>query len=352
MSLSSALAASPVPAALRRLFLDRAAEFWLGRLAPAHSLIERRARVALVLAETRDVKTFVLEPSRWPGHVAGQYVPVTVEIDGRRHTRCYSITTRTTPAGAPRIAIAVARVPGGKVSNFLHDHVHAGAIVTLGDPAGDFVLPDPTPPQIALIAGGSGVTPILALARELRHRNSALDLAIVHAARDDAAAAFATELAALADAPGARLVAHRGPLTVDALRAAIPDLARRAIYTCGPAGMMDVVSEAAAGAPVLRERFVATAPRAAAGPQPKARVYLTQARRTVALDGDGTLLEQLERAGERPAHGCRMGICNTCACTARGATRDLATGAASGEPDRTIHLCTSVAAGDDLELSL
>jgi hypothetical protein len=56
----------------RRLFLDRQLAFWLSELDPAWSLTELRARVAVVLEETPDVKTFVLEPSSaWPGHRAG-----------------------------------------------------------------------------------------------------------------------------------------------------------------------------------------------------------------------------------------------------------------------------------------
>jgi ferredoxin len=68
--------------------------------------------------------------------------------------------------------------------------------------------------------------------------------------------------------------------------------------------------------------------------------------------GPGTLLEQLERGGERPAHGCRMGICQTCRCKKRqGTVEDLTTGRTSSEPDQEIRLCVSVARSD-LDLAL
>jgi ferredoxin len=74
--------------------------------------------------------------------------------------------------------------------------------------------------------------------------------------------------------------------------------------------------------------------------------------RSVAVDGTGPLLGELERAGERPPHGCRMGICNTCRCHKQsGTVEDLLTGAVSSEPDQEIRLCVSIARSD-LELAL
>ncbi len=335
--------------AWRRLYLDRHANFLLGELRPTWSLRERRARVVDIIDESTDTKTFVLAPSRWPGHTAGQYVPVDLEIAGKRVRRCYSITSL--PGDRRRVAITVKRVPGGRVSGFLHDHVRRGTIVTLGDPAGDFVLPERVPARLALVAGGSGITPILGMLRDLVDRAELTDVVVVYAVREDRAA-FVDEFHHHAvDLPGLRVVVHAGAhLTAADLVARVPDLATREVYTCGPAPLMDLVA-AAAGKPIHRERFVAAIPATRSANAP-ARVHLAIADRTVAIDGSGTLLEQLERAGERPAHGCRMGICNTCRCTKRsGVVEDLATGALSTEPDQEIRLCTSVARGD-LELAL
>lgn len=348
----------------RRLFLDRHAEFWLGELlSPAWSLRERRARVVDIITETPDMKTFVLALPRgkraaWPGHRAGQYVPIDVELDGRRVRRCYSITS--SPSDARHVAISVKRVPGGAVSSWLHDRARVGLVIGLGDPAGEFVLPDPLPPRIALVAGGSGVTPVVAMLRDLRDRNllSRTDVVVVQAARTSADAAFARELAQL-PAAHVRVLAHRdadaGHLTPARLRALIPDLGDRHVMTCGPAPLMDLV-EVAAGKPVVRERFVAVVP--VARESRKARVRLVLAADgapaedgSLALDGEGPLLAQLERAGARPPHGCRMGICNTCRCTlVRGAVHDLATDATISEPASSIRLCTTVARSDELEL--
>jgi len=100
------------------------------------------------------------------------------------------------------------------------------------------------------------------------------------------------------------------------------------------------------------ERFAAPAPLPAPDGDQIVRVRLARTDRTLTVGGGATLLEQLERAGERPASGCRMGICQTCKCRkTSGAVLNLVTGAISSEPDQDIQLCIS-AARSDLELSL
>lgn len=343
--------------AWRRWFLDRHAEFWLGELDPSWSLVERRARVVEVIDETADTRTFVLDPGRrWPGHRAGQHVPITVEIDGVRTRRCYSISSGASTRGARRIAITVQRT--GRVSSWLHAHAGPGTVLGFGRPAGEFVLPGAAP-RLLLVAGGSGITPIMAMLRELERRAALHDVVLIHCARSARDTIFGRELAILASQePGLRLVAHhtgeRGRLDPPALRALVPDLADRELYVCGPPGLFDVVSEAAAGAGVTHrvhhERFVAPSP----APASAAPVVVTLARagRDVTVAGPGPLLAQLERAGERPAHGCRIGICNTCRCRKlRGTVEDLVTGAISSEPDQDIRPCVSIARSD-LELAL
>jgi ferredoxin len=100
-----------------------------------------------------------------------------------------------------------------------------------------------------------------------------------------------------------------------------------------------------------RERFVA--PTAAIGEgATDARVTLARSGKAFRTDGKGTLLEQAERAGAKPAYGCRMGICHTCKCRKQsGTVQNVRTGEISSEPDEDIQLCISVARSD-IELSL
>jgi len=357
----------------QRLLLDRQARFWAATLNGRWSRGELRAQVLDVVIETPDAKTFVLQPdARWQGHRAGQYVLVAAEIDGVRLCRCYSISS----APADRLlTITVKRAARGRVSSWLHDHLHRGDTIRLSPAAGDFVLPEGAPPKLLFVSGGSGITPVMSMLRDLDGRGLMGDVVLVHYARCREDVIFGAALEALAARrTGLRLVlclsdAPGGLGRFDELRLAarVPDFPERATYLCGPPGLMARVErmweQAGSAGRLRRERFVAPAvaalPAAAAsdGPErdPDARapqVRLLRSGRTHAVTSRGTLLEELERAGERPRHGCRIGICHSCKCHKRaGTVRNLLTGAVSSQPDEDIQLCISVACSD-VELGL
>ncbi len=344
----------------RQLTLDRQLDFWMQELDPTWSADGVRACVIEVVDETPDVRTFRLAPNaRWGGHRAGQFVTVEVEIDGVRTRRCYSLSSAP---GDERLAITVKRVAGGRVSSWMHDHLRPGHVIGLGGATGGFVLPA-EPSKLLLLSGGSGATPCMSILRDLARRAALTDVVFVHAARSRRDVLFRRELEALAsrhaglrvlfvlDEDGRRLDAEQ-------LRSAVPDLAERATMLCGPPGMMAALAPIWS-APGLAhrlhvERFAPVARRSPLGAAPSARVALTllSSGRTVVTERSGTLLEQLELAGERPRSGCRMGICRECACRLRsGSVEDVVTGAVTDGPDQQIRLCVS-RARTDLELAI
>ena len=353
---------SAVRTVAKTFAIDRGIEAWLADVDAAWTLGSIRARVVEVIAETHDTKTFVLEPNgHWPGHVAGQFVPVEVDVEGVRNTRCYSLSSapsRFTTAHAPRVAITVKRVAEGRVSTFLHEHLRYGQVVRLGLPSGDFVLPSPRPTKLLLVSGGSGVTPVMAILRSLVASGHVGDVVFVHAARSANDVIFRDELARLAgEHPQLRVITHlddRSATRLDATKLAdlVPDWAERHTMLCGPAGMMESLAPHWARAGLSRrlqmERFVAP-PRPGAAPGTTPRVMLTMlpTGKVAVSEGGATLLEALEAAGETPAFGCRMGICNTCVCRKKsGVVEDSVTGALSSEPDEDIRLCTTRARSD------
>ena len=353
--------------AWRRWFLARHAEFWLRDLGTTWSLAAPRARVVDVIDETAEARTLVLAPGRrWPGHRAGQYVPIEIEVAGVRVRRCYSISSGGAAPGARRIAITVRRVPGGRASAALHQ-LRRGAVIGLGAPAGDFVLDPAVAPRLVLVGGGSGITPIMALVRELAARPRAdgdRDVVVIHGSRGAADAIFGDELASLATRfAWLRIHARRdddpatgGRLDARALRALVPDLVDREIFVCGPPGLIDAVNDAAREAGVLHrvhhERFVAAPARDAGSAPGPLSIALVRTGIQVVASGPGPLLAQLERAGQQPAYGCRMGICHSCRCRKlRGTVEDSSTGSVSSAPDEDIRLCVSIARSE-LELDL
>jgi ferredoxin-NADP reductase len=344
----------------RRLLLDRQVDFWLSELHPAWSLGELRAQVLTVIEETADTKTLVLRPNaRWRGHRAGQHTAIEVEISGVRVRRCYSISSAPTDE-LP--AITVKRAPLGRVSTWLHEHAGPGCVLRMAPAGGHFLLPEPIPPRLLMLSGGSGITPIMSMLRDLAARDLVSDVVLVHHARSRADVIFRRDLALLAaHHPGLRVIlclndrsAGPGRFDETQLRQLVPDFAERETFLSGPAGLMARVERlwAAAGASgrLRSERFFGRAAPPVEGGAP-VHIRLSSSGRAFTATS-GTLLEQLERAGERPPYGCRMGICHTCTCRKRvGVVENLLTGALSSEPETDIQPCISVARSD-LELLL
>jgi len=313
------------------------------------SLARIKARVLAVVDETADTKTFVLRPNRnWPGFRAGQHVGVEIEIDGVRHQRRYSLSSA--PSARRVIAITVKRQPGGKVSSWLHDRVHAGDVVGLGPPAGTFTLPTPRPERLLMVSAGSGITPLMAMLRDLA-ASPALDVVFVHVARRPDDAIFAAELTRLAASrPGLTVHHHhsaeRGRFDAATLAALVPDHAERTAFLCGPAGFMTTIRThfATRG---LADRLHEESFGAPSGATPGAdagtlEVRCARSERLFDAAADVPLLVAAEQAGLRPRYGCRMGICHTCSCVKRtGTVENVLTGEISSEPGERIQLCIS-----------
>ena len=123
----------------------------------AARLIERRA-------ETASACTLVLDVPGWPGHLAGQHVDVRLTApDGYQAARSYSLAA---PANGERIEITVQRVTDGEVSSYLADEARSGDSVEVRGPVGGwFVWQREDHGPVLLVAGGSGVVPLMAMIR-------------------------------------------------------------------------------------------------------------------------------------------------------------------------------------------
>jgi ferredoxin-NADP reductase len=341
--------------AARRMLLDRPLDGLVRRASRTWSATEVLAEVVAIREEGPRAKTLVLAPNaRWAGFRAGQYVPVTFEVNGVRTTRCYSLSSA--PQEGMRLELTVARHPQGKVSGFVHDRLAVGAVVTLGEAAGDLTLPE-RPGPVILLAGGSGITPLRSHVRALAARGALTEAVLVHDVREEGALIFADEFRALCNEhPGFRYVPRttngddpNARLTAARLAEIVPDFAARTALACGPGGFTSAVerifAEAGASARLTTESFTppAAAPATLEG-SAGAKVTLARSGKRFASDGRRNLLVQAEEAGAHPKSGCRMGICHTCTCTKkRGAVVNLLTGKVSTEPNEAIQLCVSAA---------
>ena len=136
----------------------------------ASAIAWRFATVASVVTETPRARTIVLDVPNWPGHRAGQHVDVRLTAeDGYQAQRSYSIASAPEDA---RIALTVERVDDGEVSPYLIDVLRVGDRLELRGPIGGyFVWDNALSGSLLLVAGGSGIVPLMAM---LRHRAAAL----------------------------------------------------------------------------------------------------------------------------------------------------------------------------------
>ncbi len=321
---------------------------------------EIRGEVRRVRYQTPDTITLTLWTSKsWRGFQAGQYVRVSVDIDGVRRTRCYSPTnSQLSSDGTLELTIKVD--PNGLVSRYLHEHARPGMVLGISQPDGEFMLPEARPRRLLLISGGSGITPVLSMLRTLNDERYAGRVAFLHYANTAEDVLYRTELEALAaDNPGMKLVfgyTHadsgadvHGFFAPEHLDELAPWWRCAETYLCGPTGLMDSVRETFANED-LSERL-----HTEVFTPPELEIDTENATGQVRFAHSGkdrqnsgkTLLEQAEEAGLRPEHGCRMGICFSCTqVKTSGCVRNALTGELSSDPDQEIQLCISVPVGD------
>jgi stearoyl-CoA 9-desaturase NADPH oxidoreductase len=371
----------PLPRPVRRVLGSRLVEGlttphgpsrYLEQVSPLWSLDETRAVVTDVRPETDDTTTLTLTPTEWSGARAGQHVRVTVEVDGVRRTRAFSISS-SAHRDDGRLTITVKANPDGHVSRFLAHRARPGLIVGLEPGDGEFLLPDPRPDDLVMISGGSGITPVMSMLRTLVDEGHRGRVRFVHYARSPEELIFAEELTRLArradvevtvvltgagpatDAvPGARDGAPRGRICREHLDVLVPDRRRAETFVCGPVGLLDVVEEVYAEDGLTdrlhTERYQAPS---SGGTLTDAGGTITFTTSDITVDSDGrSLLEQAEDAGLQPDFGCRMGICHGCVQTKpRGPVRDVRSGAVADEENEDIQLCITVPLGDvEIEL--
>jgi ferredoxin-NADP reductase len=167
----------------------------LGRLrAP---LAWQLADVAGLRDETPTVKTLVLEPPNWPGHLAGQHVDIRLTAeDGYQAQRSYSI------ASAPeegQLALTVERLDDGEVSPYLTDVLVPGDKLEVRGPIGGYFVWDaPHGGPVLLVGGGSGVVPLMAMARHRFAAASDAPMRLLYSAKRENELIYRAELDDLA----------------------------------------------------------------------------------------------------------------------------------------------------------
>jgi ferredoxin-NADP reductase len=237
----------------------------------------RRARLLERRPETDTASTLVLDVPGWQGHEAGQHVDVRLTADdGYQAARSYSLAA---PADGERIEITVQEVPDGEVSSYLAEDTRSGDSVEVRGPVGGwFVWKPEDGGSVLLVAGGSGVVPLMAMIRS-RDGVSPAPFRLIYSVRSPEDRIFDHELRRRAAEDGALEVKFiytrtapdgearpAGRITAnDLVSHGWPPESKPAVYVCGPTGFVESVSDLLVGlghAPskIKTERFGPSGP--------------------------------------------------------------------------------------------
>ena len=211
------------------------------------------ATLAETKEETATARTLVLDVPGWPGHLAGQHVDVKLTAeDGYSAQRSYSIASG--PDGQ-HLELTVQTIADGEVSPYLTEVLEPGDPVELRGPIGYWFVwrPESTTP-VLLVAGGSGVVPLMAMIRAHADAGSQVPLRLIYSVRTPADAIYARELSERTAASPLALTylytregppgAPTGRINADVIAAAAwsphdkPD-----IFICGPTGFVEAAAD-------------------------------------------------------------------------------------------------------------
>lgn len=320
-------------------------KFWSGQL-----------KVARIFVETPDVRTFRFVPIEGTSlpfdYLPGQYLNVSLVIDGRKVNRSYTIASAPTRSGY--CEITVKRESHGTASKHLHDHVQAGDLINISAPAGRFTFTGTEATGIVMLAGGVGITPLMSKIRFLTDRAWPGRIDLIFCVRTEADIIFREELEYLQNRhPNLQVTVtltrtmddawpgERGRISAEMLSRLVPHLGACPVHFCGPEemnqslrrmlpelGVPDAMIRFESFATPNRIPLATEAPIEGATisrqPQPGNMIAVIEndsttpsltfvrSGKSAAVSADKTVLDIAEELGVNLDFDCRAGICGTC----------------------------------------
>lgn len=306
------------------------------------SSLESRLTLVNLYDETPDTKTFRFDDQTgrifdyWPG----QYLTLSLAINGREYKRSYSLAS--SPSRPRLLEITVKRVSNGIVSNWLNDHLHIDDVLTVKGPYGKFsCMPNP-PKKILFLAAGSGIVPIMAMLRWLTDTSAPADIRLLLSFRSPEDIIYRDELELMLTRHDNismditlttdRIADHdwsglTGRINEQMIRQAVPDLPERIVYLCGPDAFMAECKKSLMqlnlpAENLCYESYTVNGPATHTGnaslrsstknPTGNYQVSFAKSGKTIAADGRISLLDLAETSGISIDHECRCGDCGMC----------------------------------------
>ena len=313
------------------------------------SLKYYQLKVREIVKETADAISIVFDnPEEKIAYKPGQFFTLIPVIEGKKVRRAYSVCSSPYTDEYP--AVTVKRVEGGLVSNFLNNNLKAGDILEVMEPMGSFtVVPEADKKRhIVLFGGGSGVTPLMSIAKSVLHQEPDSDVSLIYANRNEHSIIFREQLQGLEKEFGKRFtlihVLDEKPLdwvcpTGLLMPEMLKDLMRLLpswpaeetdYFICGPEGMMENVEVTLTELQipkekVHRESFVAGKSPAVEGGAdpvkaggddvPKARevtIILDGEEHKIQVEPDKSILATALANDIDMPYSCQSGLCTAC----------------------------------------
>ncbi len=310
-------------------------------------------KIKEIIQETSDAKTFVFEiPEDIQAHftyTAGQYLTFEAEINGEKVRRSYSLCTYMGVDIHP--AVTIKKVEGGRMSNFFNNTLNVGDSVQVMPPMGNFtVIPDANrTKQYVLFGGGSGITPVMGIAKAVLKDEPSSKVTLVYANRDPESVIFKEKIKEMEGIYGSRfsvLLSYdkapftwfglKGQLSEDKVQTIVKNkiggsFDTYAYYICGPGPMMEVIKGGLSGLGISKdliniEYFSAPtaskeAENVAVGSNASEEVFNGTSEitlrvygktHTIQVDQNTTILNAAMKEGIDPPYSCTVGVCTTC----------------------------------------
>ena len=286
--------------------------------------------------------TFIADPSKGTKQLAyfkaGAYLSVSLEVDGMKITRPYSISSSPKEALEGKYTLTIKRVPGGTGSNYMLDHFKVGDQVTLSSPLGEFVyLPIRDGRTVIGVAGGSGITPFHSFAKAIAEGDEDFNLILLYGSRTEKDILFKEEFDELEKVTDKVKVVHvlsdeekpgyeHGFVTAELIKKYAPQDENYSIFMCGPAGMYNFLDQQIQTLQLERKwirhelqgevhnpKSLPDYPSETDVPkQVEIKVHICDDTYKITANSEDTILQSLEKNGiAAPAH-CRSSECGWC----------------------------------------
>lgn len=340
-----------------------------------------RLRVADIIEETHDCKTFRLAPEQ-PllfSYKPGQFITFILDIDGQEIRRSYSMSS--SPSRPHLLEVTIKRISNGLVSNWFCDRVKLGDVLTAKGPMGRFSCFDHPSRKLLFIGAGSGITPILSMCRWIDDTASCVDVKLLASFKSPKDIIFRKEIEMLSARANGFQVAltitsgwhgtdcwmgFTGRVNQHMLNVFVPDILERDVFLCGPEPFAQSINEILRNLGYDMSRYHTESFGSGRSAQesrdvsktlqlkePLHKVRFTKSGLVVDADENVTLLELAEAHGIEVDYSCRSGSCGECEVKCRGKVKispNCEIDAKTRDAGYVYSCCTTAAS--DLELDI